>query len=299
MHALEIKALAKTYAGGAQALRGVDMDIEEGDFFALLGANGAGKSTLINVIVGLVNKTGGQVKVFGTDIDQDHDAAKAAVGVVPQEFNFSIFEKARDIVITQGGYYGMSRRAAEERADELLKDLGLWEKRDVTARTLSGGMKRRLMIARALVHSPRLLILDEPTAGVDVELRRGMWEYLRKLNADGMTILLTTHYLEEVEELCRNMTIIQRGNVVKSGAVRALLSESVGHRYRLTLEKPPTDEQRAALGADAVADTVVTIPLAAGETVDAVFARTAAAGVKVLDVAHAANRVEELYLSTL
>jgi ABC-2 type transport system ATP-binding protein len=299
MLALEITGLRKTYAGGTQALQGVDLSVEEGDFFALLGANGAGKTTLISVIVGLVTKTGGTVRVSGTDIDADHDAAKAQVGVVPQEFNFSIFEKVRDIVVTQGGYYGMTRADAVRRADELLRDLGLWEKRDVPARALSGGMKRRLMIARALVHSPKLLILDEPTAGVDVELRRGMWDYLRTLNAAGTTILLTTHYLEEVEQLCRNMTIIQRGTVVKSGPVRSLLAESVGHRYRLTLAMPPTPEQAAALGADAVADTVVTVPLAAGESIDAVFARAAAAGVKVLDVAHAMNRVEELYLSTL
>ena len=299
MRALHISGLAKTYANGTAALRGVDLSVEEGDFFALLGANGAGKTTLINIIVGLVTKSAGTVEVFGTDIDKDHDGAKALVGVVPQEFNFSIFEKVRDIVVCQGGYYGMSVRDAEARADEVLKDLGLWEKRDTVSRALSGGMKRRLMIARALVHRPRFLILDEPTAGVDVELRRGMWDYLRKLNAAGTTILLTTHYLEEVEQLCKNMTIIQRGAVVKTGAVHALLAESVGHRYRLTLAAPPSEAQARALGADAVADTVVTVPLAEGETVDAVFARAATAGVRIVDVAHAANRVEELYLSTL
>ncbi len=299
MDALKITGLRKTYEGGTVALAGVDLSVGEGDFFALLGANGAGKTTLINIIVGLVTKTDGQVSVFGIDHDSDPDAAKAMVGVVPQEFNFSIFETVRDIVTTQGGYYGMARGAAEARAEILLKDLGLWEKRDVASRTLSGGMKRRLMIARALVHEPKLLILDEPTAGVDVELRRGMWDYLRKLNASGTTILLTTHYLEEVEQLCRNMTIIQRGQVVKSGSVRGLLAESDGRRYKLTLSAEPNETQRAAIGIESAEHSVAIVSVHGEETLDALFERVRGAGLHVLDVSHAENRVEELYLSTL
>ncbi len=299
MDALKITGLRKTYEGGTVALAGVDLSVGEGDFFALLGANGAGKTTLINIIVGLVTKTDGRVSVFGIDHATDPDTAKALVGVVPQEFNFSIFETVRGIVVTQGGYYGMARSDAEARAEVLLKDLGLWEKRDAVSRTLSGGMKRRLMIARALVHEPKLLILDEPTAGVDVELRRGMWEYLRKLNASGTTILLTTHYLEEVEQLCRNMTIIQRGQVVKSGSVRGLLAESDGRRYKLTLSAAPNESQRVAIGIESAEHAVAIVSLRNGETLDALFERVRGTGLQVLDVSHAENRVEELYLSTL
>ena len=299
MEALRVSGLKKTYAGGTEALRGVDLSIAEGDFFALLGANGAGKTTLINIAVGLVVKSGGSVSVFGIDQDKDPDGAKAQIGLVPQEFNFNIFEPVRDIVVAQGGYYGMARKDAEARADEVLKDLGLWDKRDAPSRALSGGMKRRLMIARALVHRPRLLILDEPTAGVDVELRRGMWEYLRKLNAQGTTILLTTHYLEEVEQLCRDMTIIQRGSVVKSGSVRGLLATADERRYKLTLAAKPAEAQAKTLGADAVDDAVVLVTLRGQETLDTLFDRARQAGVRVLDVAHAANRLEEMYLGTL
>ncbi len=304
MEALRIETLRKTYPGGqgsqpVEALKGVDLSIAEGDFFALLGANGAGKTTLINITVGLVTKTSGKVKVFGFDQDTDPDGAKSQIGVVPQEFNFNFFEKVRDIVITQGGFYGMNRDEAAARADEVIKDLGLWDKKDTVSMRLSGGMKRRLMIARALVHRPKLLILDEPTAGVDVELRRGMWEYLVKLNKEGMTILLTTHYLEEVEQLCRNMTIIQRGTVVKSGAVSALLAEAQGARYKLTLNAAPSEAQAKAIGAEEIKDKTVTVPLSAGSTLDALFAKVREAGLHVIDVAHAQNRVEELYLSTL
>ncbi|HTK05361.1 MAG TPA: ABC transporter ATP-binding protein [Candidatus Eisenbacteria bacterium] len=299
MDALRITGLRKTYAGGVEALRGVDLTIAEGDFFALLGANGAGKTTLINITVGLVTKSAGKVTVFGIDQDADPDGVKAQIGIVPQEFNFNIFETVHDIVTTQGGYYGMSRADASARADELLSDLGLSDKRDVPSRMLSGGMKRRLMIARALVHRPRLLMLDEPTAGVDVELRRGMWDYLRALNAKGTTILLTTHYLEEVEQLCKNMTIIQRGSVVKTGAVRALLAEAEGRRYRVTLAGAVTEAQAKAIGAEETDGEAVMVTLHGTETLDGLFERTRAAGVKVLDIAHSHNRLEELYLSTL
>ncbi len=299
MDALRITGLRKTYAGGVEALKGVDLAVAEGDFFALLGANGAGKTTLINITVRLVNKTGGTVSVFGIDSEKDPDAAKAMIGIVPQEFNFNIFENVNDILVTQAGFYGMPRRAAIARANELTEALGLADKRAVPSRALSGGMKRRLMIARALMHKPKLLILDEPTAGVDVELRRGMWDYLRALNASGTTILLTTHYLEEVEQLCRNMTIIQRGTVVKAGAVKTLLAEAEGRRYRLTLSGAPTPAQTAAIGAESSDGTEVVIPLAAGESLESLVTRVSEAGLSVLDAAHAHNRLEELYLSTI
>lgn len=299
MDALRITGLKKTYAGGVEALKGVDVTVAQGDFFALLGANGAGKTTLINIAVGLVNKTAGSVSVFDIDLDRDPDSVRAQIGVVPQEFNFSIFETVRDIVVCQGGYYGMTRHDAGVRTDELLKDLGLSEKSNVPSRMLSGGMKRRLMIARALVHRPRLLILDEPTAGVDVELRRGMWEYLRRLNAEGTTILLTTHYLEEVEQLCRNMTIVQRGLVVKSGTVHGLLAESQGRRYRLTLSAPPTQVQMSALGVESVQGSVVTVTLHEKGSLEELFVKARGAGLTIFDVAPSQNRLEELYLSTM
>ncbi len=299
MHALDIKGLKKTYAGGTEALKGVDLTVKEGAFTALLGANGAGKTTLINITVGLVTKSAGSVSVFGINQDEDPDATRAMIGIVPQEFNFNIFETVRDIVITQGGYYGMTRRDAESRADEVLRDLGLWDKRDMKSMTLSGGMKRRLMIARALVHRPKLLILDEPTAGVDVELRRGMWDYLRKLNAAGTTILLTTHYLEEVEQLCKEMTIIQAGSVVRQGPVSNLVSAADGRGYRVTLSTTPTDDQLRALGAERITDTVIRMDLTSGETLDAIFTKIHAADLTIVDIAHAQNRLEELYLSTI
>ncbi|MCC7500370.1 ABC transporter ATP-binding protein [Candidatus Nomurabacteria bacterium] len=234
MHAIAVKGLRKTYAPqkgqgeGTEALKGVSLTVEEGDFFALLGPNGAGKTTLIGITSSLVNKSDGEVKVFGVDIDKDRSLAKTHIGLVPQEFNFNIFEKVIDIVTTQAGYYGIPRAEALSRAEKLLKDLGLWEKKDMPSQTLSGGMKRRLMIARGLVHNPKLLILDEPTAGVDVEMRHGMWEFLKKLNAEGTTIILTTHYLEEAEALCRNIAIINKGTIVVNEPMQQLL-ESRGH----------------------------------------------------------------------
>ena len=206
--AIAIQGLEKQYEGGFQALKGINLDVEKGDFFALLGPNGAGKSTTIGILCSLVRKTKGAVEIFGIDIDQDFAKAKSYIGVVPQEFNFNNFEKVKHILVTQAGYYGIPSAEASKRADKYLKALGLWEKRDEQSRMLSGGMKRRLMIARALIHEPQLLILDEPTAGVDIELRRSMWEYLQTINAQGTTIILTTHYLEEAESLCRNIAII-------------------------------------------------------------------------------------------
>jgi ABC-2 type transport system ATP-binding protein len=214
MNAIEIVNLVKTYKGGTKALKGVSLTVEQGDFFALLGANGAGKTTLIGILTGLVNKTSGTIKVFGQDIDKDFSTAKTFLGVVPQEFNFHMFENVQDIVVNQAGYFGVDYKTALQDAEIILKQVGLWDKRKAMARTLSGGMKRRLMIARGLIHHPKILILDEPTAGVDVELRIGMWEYLREINRKGTTIILTTHYLEEAEQMCRNVAIIKEGEIV-------------------------------------------------------------------------------------
>ncbi len=222
--ALSINNLTKTYSNGTVALKGASLEVQQGDFFALLGPNGAGKTTIIGVVVGLVNKTGGTVEIFGENIEENPDGVKAHIGVVQQEVNFNPFEKCIDIVVNQAGYYGIPRSEALPRADKLLQDLGIGDKRNMRSITLSGGMKRRLMIARALVHEPRFLILDEPTAGVDVELRRGMWDYLRGINAKGVTILLTTHYLEEAEQLCKHVAIINKGEIVAKGTMDEVLA---------------------------------------------------------------------------
>lgn len=225
MHAIDIKGLTKTYQGGTQALKGVDLAVEEGDFFALLGPNGAGKTTMIGIITTLVTKTSGEARVFGHPVDREPVGAKVNIGLVPQEFNLNIFEKVINIIVDQAGFYGIPRAEAIAKAEPILRDLGLWEKRNEPSQKLSGGMKRRLMIARALIHSPRLLILDEPTAGVDVELRRSMWEYLRRINKEGTTIVLTTHYLEEAEQLCRNLAVINHGKIVERDSMQALLQK--------------------------------------------------------------------------
>ncbi|HPE61829.1 MAG: ABC transporter ATP-binding protein [Thiothrix sp.] len=244
--ALEIQGLRKTYGNGFTALKGIDLSVAEGDFYALLGANGAGKSTTIGIVSSLVNKTDGKVRIFGHDLDTQREQAKARIGLVPQEFNFNVFEPVREILINQAGYYGIPRPEANTRAEHLLRQLGLWEKRRDQARELSGGMKRRLMIARALIHRPRLLILDEPTAGVDIEIRRSMWEFLTELNQSGVTIILTTHYLEEAESLCRNIGIIDKGEVIENTSMKKLLSRLNSEHYVFDLEQevqalPATD----------------------------------------------------------
>ena len=236
--ALAISDLRKTYANGLIALKGIDLEVEQGDFFALLGKNGAGKSTAIGIISSLVNKSAGSVKIFDADIDDNFALAKSYLGVVPQEVNFSIFETPLQIVCNQAGYYGIGRKLAAARAEQYLSQLGLWDKRDEKTQALSGGMKRRLMIARALMHRPRLLILDEPTAGVDIEIRRSMWEYFTRINNDGTTIILTTHYLEEAESLCRNVAIIDRGRLVANTGIRALLENVRQETYVLDLHAP-------------------------------------------------------------
>jgi ABC-2 type transport system ATP-binding protein len=238
MLALDIQDLSKTYHNGFTALKSINLTVQQGDFFALLGANGAGKSTTIGIVSSLVNKTTGKVSIFGYDLDTQREQAKAQIGLVPQEFNFNIFEPVEEIIVNQGGFYGLPRKTAFARAEVLLKQLGLWDKRRDQARTLSGGMKRRLMIARALVHSPRLLILDEPTAGVDIEIRRSMWEFLSKLNAEGTTIILTTHYLEEAESLCRNIGIIDRGELIENTGMKTLLNRLDTESYVFDLAAP-------------------------------------------------------------
>ena len=239
MSAIIIKNLSKTYGNGFKALDSVDLEILEGDFFSLLGANGAGKTTIIGIMTGLVNKTGGTVEIFGYDIDKDFVNAKKQIGVVPQEFNFSIFEKVEDIILGQAGYYGLSRVKVQDWCDELLEKLDLTSKKQAVARSLSGGMKRRLMIARALIHKPRLLILDEPTAGVDVELRNGMWEYLMELNKNGTTIILTTHYLEEVEKMCKNAAILKKGKITQRDTVKNLLGQNDSETYVIEMDQKP------------------------------------------------------------
>ncbi|TNF89324.1 MAG: ABC transporter ATP-binding protein, partial [Gammaproteobacteria bacterium] len=235
MFALEIENLKKTYASGLQALRGIDLSVEQGDFFALLGPNGAGKSTCIGIISGLVNKTGGSVRIFGHSIDDQFLLAKSMLGSVPQEFNFNTFEPVEEIIINQAGYYGVPARVARQETERYLKQLGLWQHRRSQARRLSGGMKRRLMIARALVHKPRLLILDEPTAGVDIELRRSMWDFLETINQQGTTIILTTHYLEEAERMCRNVAIIDEGSIIQNSSMPALLQQLNSETFVLYL----------------------------------------------------------------
>jgi ABC-2 type transport system ATP-binding protein len=238
MHALDIKQLSKTYANGVHALKGIDLSIKTGDFFALLGANGAGKSTTIGLISTLLNKTSGSIKICGYDLEHETEQAKSCLGLVPQEINLNIFENCEQILLSQAGYYGIPRKHALSKTNELLKQLGLWDKRHSIVRHLSGGMKRRLMIARALVHQPRVLILDEPTAGVDIEIRRSMWEFLTRTNAEGTTIILTTHYLEEAEQLCKNIAIIDKGQIIKNTSMKALLQTLHHQTFVFNMEKP-------------------------------------------------------------
>ncbi|OAZ99159.1 ABC transporter ATP-binding protein [Halomonas sp. G11] len=297
--ALSIRGLTKEYGNGFQALKGIDLDVQQGDFFALLGPNGAGKSTTLGVVCSLVQKTQGQVSVFGIDIDKDFSKAKYQIGVVPQEFNFNQFEKVLDIVLAQAGYYGMTRREALPRAEQLLTDLGLWDKRNGSARMLSGGMKRRLMIARALMHRPKLLILDEPTAGVDIELRRSMWEYMRRINRDeGTTIILTTHYLEEAESLCRNIAIINHGEIVRNTSVRELLTELSRETFLLDLAGP-VSEPPVVEGFDIqrVEASQLSLVIHRGQRLNDVFGALTEQGLQVVSMRNRANRLEEMFVS--
>lgn len=296
--ALRISNLRKTYGNGFQALKGIDLEVKQGDFFALLGPNGAGKSTTLGIVTSLVNKSEGKVSVFGNDTDTHATEAKLCMGIVPQEFNFNAFEKVQDIVVTQAGYYGIAAKQATERAEFYLKELGLWEKRKDRARMLSGGMKRRLMIARALVHDPKLLILDEPTAGVDIELRRSMWDFLRKINAAGTTIILTTHYLEEAESLCRNIAIIDKGEIIQNSSMKSLLAQLNMETFILDLadelSEAPEIEGFTTRLAD---DHTLEVDVPKSEGLNGVFAKLNQAEIKVLSMRNKANRLEELFVS--
>jgi ABC-2 type transport system ATP-binding protein len=297
MQALSLRQLTKTYKNGVQALKGIDLDVAEGDFFALLGPNGAGKTTAIGIVSSLVTKTSGTAQVFGHDIDTQLEAAKACLGLVPQEINFNQFEKVSTILINQAGFYGIPRAMARERVEYWLRQLQLWEKRDAVSRTLSGGMKRRLMIARALVHAPRLLILDEPTAGVDIEVRRTMWEFLRRINGEGTTIILTTHYLEEAESLCRNIAIIDEGRIIEndrmSTVLRKLHTEIFVLNLRSPLAVPPVlPGYRIALPDEQTLEVEVN----KDQNLNGIFAALSAAGIEVLSMRNKANRLEELFL---
>jgi ABC-2 type transport system ATP-binding protein len=299
-NALTIRQLRKTYANGFAALKGIDLDVEQGDFFALLGPNGAGKSTTIGVICSLVQKSGGTVEVFGTDIDSNFPLAKRNLGVVPQEFNFNPFEKVGDILITQAGYYGLPLGLARERSEKYLKRLDLWEKRAQAARNLSGGMKRRLMIARALVHEPRLLILDEPTAGVDIELRRSMWGFLQEINAAGTTIILTTHYLEEAESLCRNIAIIDHGEIIENTSMKQLLRTLDRETFVLdVLGDVPADFTVEGYLARVVDAHTLEVTVDRHEALNGLFERLSARGIAVSSMRNKANRLEELFVALL
>jgi ABC-2 type transport system ATP-binding protein len=300
MNAIDIKGLTKTYKNGVQALKKINLEVKEGDFFALLGANGAGKTTIISILTSIVTKTSGDVKVFGYDLDTQTNLVKQSIGVVPQEFNISIFEKVQDIVINQAGYYGMPLKEATEQTEVILKKLDLWEKRDQPAKNLSGGMKRRLMIARALVHSPKLLILDEPTAGVDVELRYGMWQYLNELNAQGTTILLTTHYLEEVEQLCKNAAIIKQGEIIKNDSVRNLVNSLDTESYLLNITKigKAVSELKDFTITKSTNDTLE-VDIKKGQNINQLIKELDKQEIKVINIQPKENRLEKLFLNIL
>jgi len=297
MQALALRQLTKVYKNGIKALKGIDLEVAEGDFFALLGPNGAGKTTVIGIVTSLVNKTSGAVEVFGHDMDRELETAKSCIGVVPQEVNFNMFEPVFTIVVNQAGFYGIPRTLAKQRAEKYLKQLQLWERRNSIARSLSGGMKRRLMIARALMHEPRLLILDEPTAGVDIEIRRSMWEFLRELNEQGTTIILTTHYLEEAENLCRNVAIIEGGRIIERDSMVNVLRKLQTEIFVLNLggslaAAPELPGFRATL-AD---NHTLEVEVSKGQNLNEIFARLSAQGIEVNSMRNKVNRLEELFI---
>jgi ABC-2 type transport system ATP-binding protein len=297
MKALVLRQLAKTYKNGIKALNSIDLDVDEGDFFALLGPNGAGKTTAIGIVTSLVNKTSGVVEVFGHDLDRELEAAKSCIGLVPQEINFNLFETCITIVVNQAGFYGIPRPLAKLRAEKYLKQLQLWERRNSIARSLSGGMKRRLMIARALMHEPRLLILDEPTAGVDIEVRRSMWEFLRNINDAGTTIILTTHYLEEAENLCRNVAIIEGGNIIErdsmSNVLRKLQTEVFVFDLRDSRQVAPRLAGFTAVLSD---EHTLEVEMSKTQTLNDIFAQLSAQGIAVHSMRNKVNRLEELFI---
>jgi ABC-2 type transport system ATP-binding protein len=298
MHALSIRGLTKTYKNGVQALKGVDLDVEQGDFFALLGPNGAGKTTLIGILTSLVNKTSGTVSVFGHDLERELEAAKACIGIVPQELNFNQFETPQTILVNQAGFYGIPRPLARERAEQYLSLLQLADKRNKMARGLSGGMKRRLMIARALVHQPRLLILDEPTAGVDIEIRRSMWDFLREINASGTTIILTTHYLEEAEALCRNIAIINGGLIAERDRMSTLLRTLQAETFVLSLrEAVASVPQVPGYVFELVDEHTLEVEVSKEQSLNEVFAKLSEQGIGVLSMRNKVNRLEEIFMN--
>lgn len=297
MPALAVQQLTKTYKGGFQALKGIDLSVEQGDFFALLGPNGAGKSTFIGIVASLVNKTAGSVNVFGHDLDRDPEGVKSCIGLVPQEFNFNLFLPVFEVVLNQAGYYGIPRREAKVRAERSLRQLDLWDRRDSEMRTLSGGLKRRLMIARALVHRPRLLILDEPTAGVDIEIRRSMWSFLRELNAEGTTIILTTHYLEEAESLCRNIAIINRGEIAERSSVADLLNTLHTETFVLNLKGRVSElPELGGFVLQSLDDCTLEVEMNRDHTINGLFDALSRNGIEVISLRNKQNRLERLFL---
>jgi ABC-2 type transport system ATP-binding protein len=297
MYALEVNNLRKTYANGVEALKGVSLQVEEGDFFALLGPNGAGKSTLIGIVSSLVNATSGETRVFDTSVQKDRSRAMSQIGLVPQELNFNQFEKPFEIVVNQAGYYGIPRKIAMERAEKYLRQLHLWDRAGMISRALSGGMKRRLMIARAMVNEPPLLILDEPTAGVDIEIRRSMWEFIREINQSGTTVILTTHYLEEAEELCRNIAIIDHGNIIKNTDMKSLLATLDVETFVLDLRESiitcPVVEGMDIMVRD---ENTLEASLPRHKSLNSLFSELERQGIHVLSMRNKANRLEELFM---
>lgn len=295
--ALAIKDLRKTYAGKFEALKGIDLDVEAGDFFALLGPNGAGKSTTISIITSLVTKTSGKVEVFGVDTDDNHSLVKKYIGLVPQEFNFNQFEPLTEILTNQAGYYGIPYKIAVERCEKYLKLLDLWDKRKAIARQLSGGMKRRLMIARAMVHEPRMLILDEPTAGVDIEIRRAMWEFLQEINASGTTIILTTHYLEEAESLCKNVAIINKGEIIENTSMRKLLNSINQETFVLDLSEPVTTLPTIdGITMKLIDEDTIELTVERKHELNSTFTTLSEHGILVSSMRNKANRLEEFFI---
>ena len=298
--ALTIENLRKVYGDGFEALKGVSLEVQQGDFFAMLGPNGAGKSTTIGIVCSLVAKTSGRVSVFDVDIDQDFAAAKKYIGIVPQEFNFNQFEKGLDIVVNQAGYYGLSPQLGRERAEKYLRELGLWDKRDVPSRMLSGGMKRRLMIARALVHEPKLLILDEPTAGVDIEMRRSMWDFLKKINDEGTTIILTTHYLEEAEALCRHIAIINNGEIVENSSMKQLLRRLKREVFILDcVEDAPDSVDIEGFEVRRLDSHSLEVAVEKGQFINQVFDELNRQGIHISSMRNRSNRLEEMFVNLL
>jgi len=297
MNALTIKNLSKTYENGNQALKGIDLTVKAGEFYALLGPNGAGKTTAIGIVSSLVNKSGGDVRIFGHSIDTETEAAKACLGLVPQEINLNLWESVGNIVMNQAGYYGIGGSAARQRVEKYLRELRLWDRRNDTARSLSGGMKRRLMIARALVHEPRLLILDEPTAGVDIEIRRSMWEYLREINAAGTTIILTTHYLEEAESLCRHIGIIDDGKIIENARMSTVLRKLQREVLILSLAGNVTEApQLAGFKTQLREDNELEVEKGPDHDINDLFLQLSERGVRVVSMRNKANRLEELFM---